>query len=242
MTPVDLFETLTSTQTEALNRLRAGDCGPRWIRAERQTAGQGRMGRQWEGPSGNLMASWYGVLPVEMRRVTQLSFVAALAVTEAIRPLLRVPDPLKIKWPNDVLYEGHKLCGILAQSETLETGLGVVIGIGINIAEAPQGLSYGPAALNALAAQPQTVECVLEALDAALTRRLDDWLTHGFEATAAQWWDQAYGRDRLCLIEQHPQARTGTILGLDDYGALRVRDPDGTIHVIASGSVSYPEA
>ncbi len=242
MALIDVFDSLPSTQTEALNRLRAADCGPRWVRAKWQTAGQGRMGRQWEGPSGNLMASWYGVLPVEMRRVTQLSFVAALAVTDAIRPLLRAPDPLKIKWPNDVLYEGRKLCGILAQSETLETGLGIVIGIGINVTEAPQGLSYGTAAVNDLTAQPQTVEGVLEALDAALTRRLDDWLTHGFEVTAAQWWDQAYGRDRLCLIEQHPQARTGTILGLDEYGALRVRDPDGTIHVIASGSVSYPEA
>ncbi|ADU14456.1 biotin--[acetyl-CoA-carboxylase] ligase [Asticcacaulis excentricus] len=242
MALIDVFDSLPSTQTEALSRLRAGDRGPRWVRAQRQTAGQGRMGRQWDGPSGNLMASWYGVLPVEMRRVTQLSFVAALAVTDAIRPVLSAPDPLKIKWPNDVLYEGRKLCGILAQSETLETGLGVVIGIGINIAKAPQGLSYGTAALNDLTAQPQTVEVVLDALDAALTRRLDDWLTHGFEATAAQWWDQAYGRDQLCLIEQHSQARTGTILGLDDYGALRVRDPDGTIHVIASGSVSYPEA
>lgn len=200
------------------------------------------MGRGWAGVSGNLMASWYGVLPVEMRRVTQLSFVTALAVTDAVRPLLSAPDPLKIKWPNDVLYDGRKLCGILVQSESLDDRLGVVIGIGVNVAEAPDVETYGTAAVNALTDTPQTPETVLEALDAALTRRLADWLKDGFEATAAQWWDQAYGRDRICLIEQNNQARTGTILGLDEFGALRVGDTDGKIHTIASGSVKYPEA
>lgn len=200
------------------------------------------MGRQWDGPSGNLMASWYGVLPVEMRRVTQLSFVTALAVTDTIRPLLSAPDPLKIKWPNDVLYNGRKLCGILVQSESLDDGLGIVIGIGVNVAEAPDVQTYGTAAVNALIDRPRTPETVLKALDAALTQRLADWLKNGFEVTAAQWWDQAYGRDRACLIEQNDQALTGTILGLDEFGALRVRDQDGKIHAIASGSVKYPEA
>ncbi|MFT3996914.1 MAG: biotin--[acetyl-CoA-carboxylase] ligase [Asticcacaulis sp.] len=241
MTPVDLFETLTSTQTEALNRLRAEDRGPRWIRAERQTAGQGRMGRQWEGPPGNLMASWYGVLPVEIRKVTQLSFVTALAVTDVVRPLLRTPEPLKIKWPNDVLYDGRKLCGILAQSESLDSGLGLVIGIGLNIAEAPDVKTYGTAAVNALTDRPQSAESLLAAIDQALDIRIRAWLEAGFEATAAQWWDQAYGRDRICLIEQGKQTVSGTILGLDDYGALRVRDLSGDIHVVSGGSVTYAE-
>jgi len=244
MTRIAVYETLPSTQTEALQRLRAGDLGPGWVRARRQTAGQGRMGRHWEGPSGNLMASWYGVMPIELRRVTQLSFVAALAVVDTLSPLLTRPEALKIKWPNDVLYDGRKLCGILVQSEILDDGrLGIVIGIGVNIVEAPAvGASYKTAALNSEANGPQSVEAVLVALDVALSHRLELWLKQGFADTAAQWWALAYGRGLTCLIEQGELSVRGTILGLDDYGALRVRDAADEVHLVTGGSVTYPES
>ncbi|WP_031231531.1 biotin--[acetyl-CoA-carboxylase] ligase [Asticcacaulis sp. YBE204] len=238
---IDIFDSLPSTQLEALSRLRAGLRDPGWVQARQQTAGVGRMGRSWAGISGNLMASWYGVLPVELRHVTQLSFVTALAVTDLLRPLVASPDSLKIKWPNDVLYDGRKLCGILVQTEALDEGLGIVIGIGINVTDAPDLEAYGTTALNVITREPHDAIDLLQHFDPLFTARLGSWQKDGFEATAQEWLSQAYGRDRICLINHENTPVEGTILGLDGFGALRIEDRHGHIHTVSSGSVTYTD-
>lgn len=237
--PVEVFAHLASTQLEALSRLRAGDKGPCWIRALSQSAGQGRMGRSWQGIEGNLFASWYQVLPLDVRRVPQMAFVAGLAVHEALAGWVREAGLLRIKWPNDVLYDGAKLSGILVQSEPFASGLtGLAVGIGINVRAAPVLSDYAATALSQVGGEDVSADQVMDALNLSFMVRLNAWRTQGFSGLAAQWFALAYGREDICVVDGNP---TGRMAGLREDGALLIRSADGTINAVSSGTVRYQE-
>lgn len=197
------------------------------------------MGRSWAGVVGNLMASWYGVLDLDVRHMPQLSFVTALAVSDMIRPIVPDPGVLKIKWPNDILYDGQKLCGILVQTVTLSNGLGVVVGVGLNMATAPEIGTYATTALNPITQTVIDPKAWLEAFAPMFAARLNDWQTQGFEGVADEWLAQAYGRDRLCLIQEKDGSVPATILGLDSFGALRLKGLDGRLHTVINSPITY---
>jgi len=145
------FETLDSTNEEALRQLAAGARGPLWVVAREQTKGRGRGGRQWQSPKGNLYASLLMTLNVSPSIATQLSLVAALAAYDAVAQHLdasQLPG-LKLKWPNDVLLDGAKLAGVLIESAAGPRGQGLtaIAGIGINIAAPPTGMGRAVAAI-----------------------------------------------------------------------------------------------
>ena len=107
-----------STNAEALALARAGERGPLWIVARTQSAGRGRRGRQWISEVGNLYATLLIADTAPAADIAQLSFVAALAVHDAIARLTPAMNAkLSLKWPNDVLCDGKKLCGVLLESE-----------------------------------------------------------------------------------------------------------------------------
>src|SRR5262249_7355107 len=127
-------DTVGSTNAEALALARAGECGPLWLTAQQQTAGRGRRGRIWVSEPGNLFASLLLADPSPPARAPELSFVAALAVHDATATLLPgAASRLALKWPNDVLIDGKKFCGILVEGE----GAAVVVGIGVNCMHHP---------------------------------------------------------------------------------------------------------
>src|SRR5437016_6333057 len=128
-------ELLTSTNSEALTLARAGERGPLWITAERQSAGRGRRGRSWTSEPGNLFASLLLTDPAPAEHWPELAFVAALAVHDAVAELVETLKPqLAIKWPNDLLLAGRKFAGILIEGEGVEEGA-VAVGIGLLPAE-----------------------------------------------------------------------------------------------------------
>src|SRR5258706_12535830 len=134
-------EVLGATNAGACLWAAKGEQGPLWTAADRQTAGRGRRGRAWISPPGNLHASLLLTQPAAAEHWPQLSFVAALAIHDAV---VAVADHLKpllaIKWPNDVLLAGAKLAGILIEAES---GTSVVaVGIGINCAFHPADTDF----------------------------------------------------------------------------------------------------
>ncbi len=128
-------EALGSTNVEALALARQGERGPLWVTAERQTAGRGRRGRAWISEPGNLYASLLLTEPASSDHWPELSFVAALAIHDAVVDVAASLKPkLAIKWPNDLLLSGAKFAGILIEADG---GEAVAVGIGVNCASHP---------------------------------------------------------------------------------------------------------
>ena len=106
------FDVINSTNEEAKRRAAAGEPGPIWISAARQTAGRGRRGRSWDSPTGNLAATLMLRPGKSATECAQLSFVAAIAAADMLRDFAPAAD-IRVKWPNDTLADGKKIAGIL---------------------------------------------------------------------------------------------------------------------------------
>jgi len=243
---IEVFDTLSSTQTVALNRLMSGPEEPGWVLAKEQTKGVGRHGRQWIGTKGNLMASRYEVMAMDVRSAPQLSFVTALAIYEMLRPLIPDTDAaLRIKWPNDILYNGAKLCGILVQTEPSQRDghLGVVIGIGMNVRRAPILEGYLTIALSEVSPAAKTLdaEAVLTKISAHLDSVLNLWRDKGFDDIAKAWLKRAYGGGMTLKAVHDGIAITGTLKGLDPFGGLQIVAKDNQVITITGGDVEYEE-
>ncbi|MEI8296171.1 MAG: biotin--[acetyl-CoA-carboxylase] ligase [Alphaproteobacteria bacterium] len=151
-----------------------------WV--DRQTDGYGRRGDAWESLPNNLMFSLVLWPDKPLPQLVQLSFMASLAVGTALAPLLRSGVVLSYKWPNDVLLNGQKVCGILLETETL-TGKpypAVVLGIGINVESAPR-IIKPVTALNIHAKKDSTPESLLAAVLEAFQCLYERWKEGGQE-------------------------------------------------------------
>ena len=227
------YEALGSTNAEALARARAGERGPVWISARTQDAGRGRRGSAWTSAPGNLYASLLLTDPAPPALAPQLSFVAALALHDAVAECAGGLGPmLALKWPNDLLVGGAKLAGILIEGDN-SAGLAVVIGIGVNCASHPSGTPYPATDLAAAGASVAPAQ-LLAALSAAMQKRLAQWdRGQGFAAIRAAWLKRAAGLGQDIKVRLPEREFTGLFEGLDDAGRLLVRGPAGVTTVTA---------
>ncbi len=227
------YEALGSTNAEALARARAGESGPLWITADTQTAGRGRRGSAWISAPGNLYATLLLTDPSPKETAPQLSFVAALAVHDAVAECAAQLGPmLSLKWPNDLLLGGKKLAGILIEGES-EPAFAVAIGIGVNCVHHPDDTRYPAtdlAAEGAIVAPRQ----ILAALSAAMQRRLGQWRRgEGFSAIRTDWLKRAAGLGKQIQVRLPEEELNGLFEGLDEAGRLLLQGPAGRITVTA---------
>jgi BirA family biotin operon repressor/biotin-[acetyl-CoA-carboxylase] ligase len=235
------FASLDSTNAEARRLAEAGERGPVWIMAERQTAGRGRRGRRWSTEPGNLGATLLFTSERQPAEAAQVAFVAALAVAEAFDVFVP-PSLVTIKWPNDVLIDGRKASGILVESGPHPGGgLWVAAGCGLNLAHAPLGPEFPATStadhLRAELPAPPSPEAALQVLALAFRRRLEAWETYGFEIVADAWTSRAAGLDRPCTARLDGETVVGVAEGLDPDGALRLRLASGSLRRITAGDV-----
>lgn len=237
---LEWHDEVASTNTLAMDRLRAGAGGWLWICAARQTAGRGRLGRPWQSATGNLFASVGLIDPSPMRHAPQLSFVMSLALVDALDALTHAALPLAIKWPNDVLCEGRKLAGILIEGSSLPSGgFACVAGIGVNCLATPQLTAYPATSLLQEGFQ-LTPRDVLPALADAFARRLQIWnCGHGFAAIRQAWLARAAGLGaEIETIQGHNRAR-GLFAGLDAEGHLLL-DTGAGLKTIEAADITLP--
>jgi BirA family biotin operon repressor/biotin-[acetyl-CoA-carboxylase] ligase len=228
-------ELLPSTNTEALTLARAGERGPLWVTADRQSGGRGRRGRTWTSEAGNLFASLLLTDPASAEHWHELSFVAALAIHDAVAevaPALR--QQLAIKWPNDLLLGGAKFAGILTEAE----GEGaVVVGIGVNCASHPSDTEY-PATDLATAGVIVSPETLFAALSVKMLGRLAQWNQgEHFATIRTDWLSRAAGIGGNITIRLPEREIAGRFETIDEVGRLVLVDPDGNRHAIAAGDV-----
>ena len=235
-------ETLSSTNTEALLRARAGEAGPLWITARRQTAGRGRRGKEWVSTPGNLYATLLLCDPAAPERAPELSFVAALAVYDAVAgPAAVLRDALAFKWPNDILCRMRKLAGILIESEVTSVGLAVAIGIGVNCRQHPADVAY-PATDLASAGAAVAADDLFFALSGTMARRLGQWQRGaGFAGIRADWLAHAQGVGKDIRVRLPGRELHGRFEALDEHGRLLLRLADGTVQTVTAGDV-FPAA
>jgi BirA family biotin operon repressor/biotin-[acetyl-CoA-carboxylase] ligase len=221
---------LESTNDHARRLAGAGEGGPVWITATRQTAGRGRRGRAWEMPEGNLAATLL-LRPVK-DNPAQLSFAAALAVADMV--VEAAPGhAVTVKWPNDVLLDGRKLSGIL-----LEAGNGwLAVGIGVNLAAAPEGTAFPATSLAAAGAQ-RTPDQALTGIAARFAHWYDVWMADGFEPLRAAWLARAEGLGGPIHARLPHEERHGLFVGLGPDGALLL-DEQGHTRAITAGEVYF---
>jgi BirA family biotin operon repressor/biotin-[acetyl-CoA-carboxylase] ligase len=238
--PIETYDELDSTNAEVRRRAEAGDAGPVWITARRQTAGRGRRGRPWSTGEGNLAATLLMVTEAPAAEAAQVSFVAALAAADLLDTCLG-PGVARLKWPNDVVVHGRKAVGILVESgPRADRRLWLAVGVGVNLARHPTDVERPATSLaeHMAGRAPQPIEALeILAVRFEVWRRL--WAAQGFAPVARAWTERAYGLGEAC--EAHLPGRTlkGVAEGLDTDGALRLRLDGGAVERITAGDVFF---
>ena len=208
------FDKIPSTQTYALNMVAMGDARDHTvIMAEAQSDGRGRYHRTWVSHHGNLYASF--IFSAE-ERDPRLAYVVAVAVTETLISFGINP---KIKWPNDILIDDKKVCGILIEY----AGRFVIIGIGINIKSNPTVPGYKTTKLDNYARVEKS-----ELLN-KLMKNLDKWRQIDFPLIRARWMDLATGLNKIVKY----RGDNVELIGINENGALVLRN--GSRYMLAYG-------
>ncbi len=248
-------DSIGSTNAEALAAAAAGDPGGLWIVARQQTAGRGRRGRPWSSPHGNLAASLLLLPDADPAVSATLGFVAGVALSRALaivlpKGLVRIgidgadaangSGRVALKWPNDVLADGAKLAGILLEAGRAAGGRqAVVVGIGINVVAAPEGLPY-PATSIAELGVSRTAEQVFEVLSDTWVEAFNLWNEGGgVAAVLEQWRGAAAGIGSPVAVTQDGQTVRGVFETIDEAGRLIVRANDNRRIAITAGDVHF---
>lgn len=232
-----VLDSIDSTNAEAARRARAGEPGPLWILAHRQTAGRGRQGRRWVAPEGNLSATLLLRPDQPTRAIAQLSFAACLAVAEAMDAVLPAGS-VALKWPNDALVNGRKAAGVLLDCAGRGTHPDwVAIGVGINLTRMPDDAAPGSAPPTCLTAEGAAASTPEEALD-RLAPRMEFWCgvhaDQGFAPLRAAWLARAAGLGRRIEARLPDRVLTGIFEDVDTEGALVLRGPTGAQRIAAA--------
>lgn len=234
------FDSLPSTNTEAGRQASLGAAEGLCVVAREQTAGRGRQQREWVSPKD---AGLYFSIVLRPRFDARTWPLITLAAALAVRDALRESCALKadIKWPNDLLARGRKLCGILAETFETPQGRAVVVGIGINLtnrAFPPEILNTATSISEQTGETPDT-EQLLSALTRAISRHYATLEAGGALAIVREWeTGSSFANGRRVRVALDGESIEGTTRGLEPDGALRVETNDGQTRIVRAGDVT----
>lgn len=237
--PITRFDEIDSTSEEARRRAVTGDTGPSWLVTEAQTAGRGRLGRQWSSPRGNLYTTALLPFSGDLAQAALTCFSAGLAVIDAARGLGVDASQLKLKWPNDVLVGSAKLAGILIETGSLHGRLWMAAGFGVNVEVAPERTDRVTTCITALpGGATVTAQRLLAQLDIAFRARLFQLLSEGFGSTRNDWLNHAAHLGAKVELTPASGRIEGVMTGLAEDGALILKQPDGSETHVRAGEIS----
>jgi BirA family transcriptional regulator, biotin operon repressor / biotin---[acetyl-CoA-carboxylase] ligase len=220
---IDLIE-CGSTNDEAAKLARAGAAHGTIVIAERQTAGRGREGRVWQSPAGNVYLSAVLRPPLAPGDVPPLTLAIGIGACDAVREF---GAHVQLKWPNDLYVAGKKLAGVLVEAQSQGAKLeSVIVGIGVNLATMPELPTA--TVLGTGIDREQLVARLL----AHVEHWIDRYVAAGISAIVPAWRERMLADLRLRAGDL-----AGTLVDLDDDGALLLRTDGGDVHRIRSGAV-----
>lgn len=224
-----------STNADLAQRLTSGEpvAEGHWLIADRQNAGRGRLGRVWNDGLGNFMGSTVVRIDAHQPPAPSLALVAGVAVQACVADLVPPPRCALLKWPNDVLVGQAKVAGIL-----LEAVAGfVIVGIGVNLASAPQLPDRETTALSDYGPAPDRDAFAMR-LAARFAQELVHWRQYGLSALVHRWQAAAHPIGTPLLVrEASGRVISGNFCGLNEDGALRLQLSGGTVQTIHAGDV-----
>ena len=233
------FDSLDSTNEEAKRLAKGGGHHGAVIWAKHQSEGKGRMGRSWVSSDGNLFVSVLLQPDKTLAEISQLSFVAAVAVMEALEALLPPGNRLQCKWPNDILLNDRKLGGILLESfQTPESKKAwIVAGIGINVDSHPPRTEFPATCLKEAGVELISAKIILSRFIHHFIDCYNIWNTKGFAPIRKKWSASAWGMEqRLCA--RLPDGNIeGICQGIDEKGSLLLKLDNGKKHQVHAGDV-----
>ncbi|WP_116947191.1 biotin--[acetyl-CoA-carboxylase] ligase [Jiangella endophytica] len=229
MWDVHRVATTGSTNADVAAAARSGAAEGYAVVADHQSAGRGRLDRRWEAPPGTAVAMSFLLRPddVPVVRWAWLPLLAGVAVVDAVAAAAGASAVLK--WPNDVLLDGGKLCGILAERVETPARPAVVVGIGLNVTQTARQLPPGGVSL---ASYGTRADAVLDAVGDQLATRYAHWRAAGGEPHASGLADDyasrcdTVGRDVRAELPGG-DAVTGRATGVDDAGRLLIAPAGG---------------
>jgi BirA family transcriptional regulator, biotin operon repressor / biotin---[acetyl-CoA-carboxylase] ligase len=232
---VTALEIIDSTQSEIQRLAAAGAPEGMVVTARHQRAGRGRRGHDWwDAPGQSLLCSVLLRPACAPAMVPQLSLMGGLAVAEALADAAGVR--VRIRWPNDLLADGRKVCGILAEAASAG-GQHAVLGIGINLSQTafPDEIAERATSLRLVTGRVPDADALLGALLSALGRRYAEWGAGGFAALRAGWlaWSTLPGQS--VRLPDGSEGR-GEDVGVD--GILLARGADGRLVRVVSGAAA----
>lgn len=225
-----------STNAEARHFAQTADFGPLWIRADQQTSGRGRNGREWVSPKGNLYASHLFATEEPLHRLGLFSFVSALAVYDTLAAL-HPGGKWGLKWPNDLLLGKAKICGMLLETGKTHHQSWVIMGIGINLASHPSDTPYPATSLAAHLPETPSAQYVVTELSVNFENWKTDFETKGFAPIRSAWLDRATNLPGKVTVRLAQETFEGEAINLRENGALQVRLSNGTMRDVHAGDV-----
>lgn len=234
------FDSLDSTNTEALNQARRGADEGLCVVALEQTAGRGRHGREWISEKGAGLYLTVILRPtLENKFLPLITLMTAVVVYDALAEFYDLkPD---IKWANDVLVNGKKISGVLAEMTDTQRGLAVAVGIGINLKSSnfPPELQAAATSVEAETGENPNAENLLEILTDKFGKFYD--VLQGADGAArirGEWARRStYYADRAVTVKLANETFDGVTRGIEENGALRVETAAGKIKIVAAGDV-----
>ncbi len=207
------------------------------ITAKKQNAGKGRYERVWSSPSGNLYFSILLKPNKNIAEISLLSFIAAVALGQAISELDLNKNLIEYKWPNDILINGKKVAGILLESDVAHGQVNfVVVGIGVNINSNPDQTSYPATNLQAekIITQPENLLKIF--LD-KFSEFYDKWLNYGFAPIRNLWLKNAFNFNKIITVNLADKKLSGLFRDFDDKGNLILELENKETIIISSGEI-----
>ena len=239
---ISVLDTVDSTNDAARRKLTEGAFAPFVIASREQTKGRGRSGRAWSSQPGNLAATFYHPFQGSHQHAARLSFAVSLAVLDTIRALVR-GAPVAIKWPNDVLLDHKKVCGILLENQGHRPDglMHLLIGIGINLAHHPDPgeSNWPPTSIASVTGTPAPFDSALKLLIQCVESRLRAESASGFEATRTEWLSHAARLRETIDVRLPSQTLQGVFRDIDDTGALVLETASG-VRKVTAGDVFFP--
>lgn len=233
------FETIDSTNSEALRAAKSetADCV---IISERQTGGRGSKGRTWVSIAGNLHMSILLNFPRDFKRHSSLSFLTANAMYSTLAGMFgerKLSCKIELKWPNDVLINGKKVAGTLLESISVNEKTFIVIGVGVNIIEAPGAVAFPSTSLYDEGVETGAMEfmqVLMQKFDKLYRKFLYE---KDFTNIRKDWLRRAYNLNKIITINDGVKEISGTFIGIDLEGAIMLRLASGEIFSFVQGDV-----